>query len=430
MKLRGINITNLGAYKTHFELEEIWENFENGGLLKFQKVLAGQDEDVAGELAAILEAYEKKAGLSKVVSGFFCNSKWELQGLERQFRSLDSKRRVRDKDNFYSMNADGLKDVIYAGSILWTEETVVVFYLFLLIMLQAKPGKKISQEEFSFIKEYLSSEVVRRKVVDKEERDSRLYPYKSGILYLKDGKIRDEKNQLLSPENETIACYAYTEELGIIAFTDQGEVSSCTEPDVRNEIKRRGGDKRAAMAVAYGRIYAILMEDGTIISNAEDFDERWKDIHWIGAGLNNITAIKGKNRYLLEIGLDIEEQEFSEVKEVHAWRIDECSRYAILKKDGNLVMDDGYVVKSVDAAYIDLEGYVYATRSDIIIREFDSGKCMRFELETGCSVVELCKNGSTIYCRAVCFDKEELLIKKRDEAQIVELILEKDIWKK
>lgn len=427
MKLGGINITNLGAYRTHFNLEEVWDSFENGGLLKFQKAL-GRDEDMVEEIVAILEAYEKKVGLSKVISDFFGNSGWKLQELERKFQSLNSKP-SRDKDKFYSMNADGIKDAIYKGSILWTEETVVIFYLFLLLMLQAKPKEKISQEDFSFIKDYLSSEAVRRMAADKEERDSRLYPYKSGILYLKDGKIKDEKNQLLSPENETIACYAYTEELGIIAFTGQGEISSCTDPYVRNEIKQMGGDKRAVMAAAYGRIYALLMEDGTILSNAEDLDEKWEDIRWIGAGLNNITAIKGKNRYLLEIGLDIE-KEFLEVKEVHAQSImNEDSRYAVLEKDGTLAMDDGYMVKSVDAASIDLEGYVYATQSDIIIRKFGSTEGMRFKLETGCSVVELCKNGSTIYCRAVCFDKEELLIKKRDEAQIVELILEKDIWK-
>lgn len=55
MKLGGVKIINLDSLKGKFDLEEVWENIENGVLLDCQRELAKQGADLAEIIAEVLE---------------------------------------------------------------------------------------------------------------------------------------------------------------------------------------------------------------------------------------------------------------------------------------------------------------------------------------------------------------------------------------
>lgn len=412
MKLRGINITSLGTLRNHFDLEEIWGNIENGMLLNCERVLMEQNAYVAKNIAEVLEVYEQREGLGEIVSGFYCQGKWNFEELVKRMEPLLLKSKDHKGNNFCSRNEKDIRNMICTDKVIWKEETVVLFYLFLLLMLQGKPQEKISEKEFLFIEEYLGSEGIKWEEKSKQDEGFRLYPYEAGILYLKEGRIVNGNGECFSSKDEKIACYAYTDELGLLAFTEQGTIAACTEPDIRYEIDcglMAGASGKVIMVAAYGGIYILLMEDRTVLSNVKDVTQEWKDIRWVGAGLNTLTAIRGKNRYLLSVGSDHKLDEYSNVRSVCTWSTDEDNRYIILKEDGSAVMDDGRNMEHADAVNIDCEGYVYAVGAEVFLRQYDSEVKSKYKLPEGCRVAEICKYHSIIYCRVILDGKEEFI---------------------
>lgn len=434
MKLKGINITDFTTYKNHFTLEEVWENIDNGVFLKFQKTLEGrekksqgkgeaQKETVAGEIVRVLEAYEGKWRLPELISDFFSNGQWDWGGMERRLEPLSSKSRMHDGECFYSRNIQEIRIFINRRGEAWDDKKAGLFYFFLLCLLQVNPQEKIREEEFAFIGGKL--DLIKGERGYTAENGNRkgicmdIYPYGSNFLFLKGGKIFNEKLALVSPVSEKIICFAYTEEFGIIAFTEQGTPSACMELNTRYEIEEKrkeigAENEKVIMAAARGNIYLLLLESGNILTNVLDSMEGWHDIRWVGAGLNSITAIMGNARSLLELGSDIRLHEFSGVKAAYTWSGDGKRKYGVLKENGDFIMDDGNREENVDAAYMDEGGYLYAAGSKIFLRRFGSEKKLCRAIEQGYTAIALCRRRSTVCVRAVSGMGETLLAKMEE----------------
>ena len=422
MKLKGIHITSLGMFRKYFKLEKIWENIDNGRLLDFEREQSRQKVYAAEQITELLEAYENQNELPEMISKFYSCDEWKAEKLEEALEALLPKSKDHDGNHFYSRNVRGIQKIISSEDLFWNEERASMFYLFLLLEIQANPKEEISEKEFLFVKEYLKAMLPRAEKAEKNSQIPRLYPYSSGVLYLRGGMIVNDKNNLLSPENEKISCYAYSDDLGLLAFTKQGTISACTEPDIKYEIEQRlkeREEKHVRMAAAYGSIYILLMEDGTILGNIEDSIGKWENIEWIGAGLNSITAIYGNNRCLQELGSDSKLRELSGVKAVYTRSDDTGSRYIVLKDDDSLIMDDNVQEAYADAANIDRNGYLYAEENKLYFRKFGDKRKVVYKLETGYRSVELCKDHSNIYCRAV-FSEEEKLFTIKEENMVLE----------
>lgn len=413
MKIRGVYIATLGMLRKHFCLQEVWETIDNGMLLDCQKRLARQNAYAARETAQLLEAYDGKDDLAEVVSAFYCGGEWDLEGLEHALAPLLIKSRDHNGNHFFSRNRKGMQQVVYSERIVWETGKAALFYLFLLLMLQKDPQGEIAKEDFRFLCTSLETVPSEWGTAGGKNRIPRLCSSGSGVFYLKEGTIYDADSHAVSPENEKIGCFAYTEDLGLLAFTEQGMVSACTELDVKYEIAgalQKRQHVRVVMAAAYGELYVLLLDDGTIVSNVEDPVTEWNDLYWVGAGLNSITAIRGRNRCVIELGSDSRLSEFSDVSAVYTRSVEGDCRYMVLKENGVLVMDDGEMETDVDAAVIDQDGYIYAVGEEIIFRKFDSKtkKSDRLADVAGGRILELCKSRSHIYARAVCSSAEVL----------------------
>ncbi|MCI9123331.1 MAG: hypothetical protein HFH35_04505 [Eubacterium sp.] len=415
MKIQGVHIATLGMLRKHFCLQEVWETIDNGMLLDCQKRLARQNAYAARETAQLLEAYVGKDGLAEVVCAFYRDGVWDLAGLEHALGPLLRKSRDHNGNQFFSRNRKGIQQVVYSERIVWETGKAALFYLFLLLMLQADPQGEIAKEDFRFLCTSLETVPSESGTAGGKNRIPRLCSNGSGVFYLKEGMIYDTDGNAVSPENEKIGCFAYTQDLGLLAFTEQGRVSACTELDVKYEIagaldQRQNG--RVVMAAAYGELYVLLLDDGTIVSNVEDPVTEWNDLYWVGAGLNSITAIRGRNRCVMELGSDSRLSAYSDVGAVYTRSVEGCCRYMVLKENGVLVMDDGETETEVGAAAIDRDGYVYAVGEEIIFRKFDSKtkKSGRLAGAAGGRILELCKSRSHIYARAVCSDGEILAV--------------------
>lgn len=415
MKLKGINITSLGAYKNHFEIEEVWENIGNGVLLEFQEKLAKNEEKNAAEemirieMIQILKAYENKDNLTEIIKAFYSNGKWDLSALEKKIEPINSKSRDHDGNNFYTRNMQGIQSFTNGELIDWNDQKAALFYLFLLCFLQAKPQEEITEEAFAFIADKLSEAAYE----GEKTQGSKLYPKGSGVLFLKNGKIMNEQEKQISPECEMISCFAYTEDLGLIAFTKQGAFSGCMEQTIRYEIEKKRVDagtenEKIVMIAAFGEIYALLLENGSILTNVLDSTKGWEEIRWIGAGLNSLTAVRGANRHLLELGSDEGLNDFSNVKAAYTWSADGCRRYAVLRENGDLSMDDKTREKGVSAANISQKGYFFAIGQEIFWKEFDTGNKKKYTLPAEYTITELCECRSNIYCRAKAAAEEKL----------------------
>lgn len=411
MKLKGIHITNLAAYRNYFSLEEVWETIDNGVLLRFEKELVRQEavptkESAAQMIVCLLEAYEEKGGMPEALSGIFEDGEWDLNGMERRLEPLSSRSRDHGGNCFYSRNAQGIRKLINRKGIVWTDTKAVLFCLFLFGFLQVRPQEEISEQDFAWIGEKLGGMYGQEEHPAGKETGVHIYPYGSGFLYLEQGKIYDWNQQPVSPVGEKIICFAYTQDLGIIAFTDQGSFSACMEPTFRYEIEERKKDagaemEKVVMAAACGNIYLLLLENGTILTNVVDSLKGWQDIRWIGAGLNSITAVTGNRRSLLEIGSDSRLLEFSDVRAAYTWSGDGKQKYAVLKENRHLFMDDGVMAENVDAAYIDEGGYLYAAGEEIFSRRFGEMAKQMYEVPSDCRIAALCRHNGVVYGRAV-----------------------------
>lgn len=461
MKLNGIRILNTGSLRQHFNLPEVWAQTDNGVLRECEEELAARGEGtaegaLAGKIAGLLKAYETEEGLTAGLSGVYRDGTWDFSALKEALWPFLAKSRDHAGTDFYSRNGAGIRKLTGAGAPAWNEKAAALCYGFLLLMLQVRPRGVITEEEIALAASKLraltgETEIWRAEgadegspsVHDQRHRSAgcgegategvvaeafghpdgsaqvrgpgsvvaegaaaggaRLYPCESGVLYLKEGRIINSRNRLLSPENEQIACYAYTKELGLIAFTREGELSACVEPGVRYEILRglsgfQGDAGRIVMAAACGKIFILLTDRGTVFSNVQEELTGWKDIRWVGAGLNSITAVRGVGRSLLELGSDGRLTEYSGVRAA-ATRSADRHRYAVLKEDGTLLMDDGAMAGSVSAANLCREGYVYASGSTLFFRAYGSDTVQKYTVPEKGMAVEVCRYRSDIYYR-------------------------------
>lgn len=396
MKIGGVKIINLDSLKGKFDLTEVWENIENGVLLDCQQDFVRQKADLAEPIVKVLEVLDKDRELEELVFSFYQNGNWNLEGLEEVLKPFSGKSKDHKGNHFYSRNKTIIQNFIRQKQIVWDEKKAGFFYLFLLLMLQVRPRAEILNQDILFLERKLEEEKSNRK---EERKGFQMYPYASGVLYLKDGKIVNEKGKQFSPEQEQISFFAYTEKLGIIAFTKQGEISDCTEANLKYEIGNKlkeQEEKRIVMAAAYGSIYLLLIKNGQVISNVKDKIDSWKEIQWVGVGLNSLTAIREKNKNLLELGSDNKITEFSNVKAAYTWSEGIC-RYGILKENGTFIMDDGIQIEGVCAANIEREGYLYATKETLYFRKFGEKKKVKYQTNEGGRITEVWKYHTKIY---------------------------------
>ena len=410
MKLGGVKIINLDSLKGKFDLEEVWENIENGVLLDCQRDLAKQGADAAEQIVIVLETLDRDEGWEEILSFFYQGEEWNLEGLEQALKPFSTKSKDHRGNNFYSRNIGVIQNLVEREQIVWDQKKAGLLFLFLLLMLQVRPREEILIEDIRFLQKKLKSLESYRKETKQKKTGFRMYPYISGVLYLKDGKIINEQGKQFSPEQETIDFFTYTERLGILAFTEQGKLSECTEANVQYEIKSRlerllEEEQRIVMAAAYGSVYLLLTASGQVISNVRDNLDEWKKICWIGAGLNSLTAIKERSGNLLEIGSDSKITEFSDVKAAYTWSEGKC-RYGILKENGVFIMDDGLQVEGVCAANIEREGYVYTIGKEIYFRKFGERQERKYRVDAEGTLVEVWKYREKFYF-CICGETKE-----------------------
>ena len=409
MKIGGVKIISLESFKGKFDLKEVWGNIENGVLLDCQRDLAAQGADLAEQIAVLLEELDQEEELENRISSFYSCNGWDLDGLRQVLKPWSAKSKDHKGNDFYSRNMEIIQDLTERKQIVWDCKKAAFFFLFLLLMLQVRPRAEIEREDALWIQQELEHMSESKKGAEQKGISSRIYPYASGVLYLKEGAIVNEQGKQFSPKEEQIDFFAYTEKLGILAFTKQGEISACTEATIRCEIedKLKGEKVRIVMVAAYGSIYLLLLEDGQVISNVQDNLEGWKKICWVGAGLNSITAIRSKNRNLLELGSSSKITEFSDVKAAYTWSEGIC-RYGILKENGTWIMDDKRQVEGVCAANIEREGYLYAIGTDLFFCRFDTEEVLKYPIAAKGVIVEVCKYRSKLYYLIEGEDREQI----------------------
>lgn len=401
MKLGGVKIINLDSLRGKFNLEEVWENIENGVLLDCQRDLARQGADLADSIVKVLEVLDQDEGWEEILSSFYQEDEWNLEGLAQVLKPLSTKSRDHRGNDFYSRNSGVIQTIVEQGQIIWDRKKVGLFFLFLLLMLQVRPRAEILSEDVGNLQKKLRGLEGYQKETEQRGMGFRMYPYASGVLYLKDGKIVNEQGKQFSPEQEVIDFFTYTEKLGILAFTKQGILSESTEANIRYEIKCRlerlpEEERKIGMAAAYGSIYLLLTKSGQVISNVRDNLDGWKKICWIGVGLNSLTAIREKNKNLLEVGSDSKITEFSDVKAAYTWSEGKC-RYGVLKENGVFITEDGLQVEGVCAANIEREGYVYAIGRTLYFRKFGEVQEGKYTVDTDGIVVEVWKYRTRFY---------------------------------
>lgn len=399
MKLGGVKIINLDSLKGKFDLEEIWENIENGVLLDCQRDLAEQGADLAEPIVEVLETLDRGRELEKLLALFYQNEKWNLEGLEQALKPFSGKSRDHRGNHFYSRNRGMIQSLIEQKQIVWDKKKAGYLFLFLLLMLQVHPRAEIVGAEAAFLQKKLEGLQSDGREAQQRWTGFRMYPYTSGVLYQKDGRIRNEQGKFFSSEQEEIDFFTYTKKLGIIAFTKQGELAACTEANMKYEIGNRLKEleeRRIVMSAAYGSVYLLLTKSGQVISNVKEDISSWKNICWVGAGLNSLTAIREKNGNLLEVGSDSKITEFSDVKAAYTWS-ERKYRYGILKKNGMFIMDDGIQIEQVCAANIEREGYVYVVGSEICFRRFGENEVLKYRIDTEGQIVEIWKYQDKFY---------------------------------
>ncbi len=400
MKLKEIKIVNIGGFRNHFNLPQIWDNVENGTLLEFEKnELNAQTTDGVKEITEILSSYEEKR-LKEITLEFWDGTHFFREILAKNLRDVAKSSRSHDGSDFYTRNAAFIDQMTGEKTVCWNQEAAVIFYLLLLLMIQGNPRGTISKEDREFITETVSRFQTNKR--DDPERESIPKLFNggdAGILYLDHEKIVNYQGKVVFEEKE-LKGFAYAPGTGILGYCQNGELASWTPVQVRwylesakKKLKEQGDDGKIVMASAYGQNFAFLTKKGNVITNiVSEKIRQWKKIHWIGLGLNSITAIVGKNRMIEQIGSSKElSANFTDVKTV-CTRTDRECRYAVLENSGVLTMDDGMICKDVTAIELNRLGYLYAVKHKMIFRKFDETDQWIYNVEglNDGKIVEIC----------------------------------------
>ena len=400
MKLKDIKIVNIGGFRNHFDLPNIWENIENGTLLEFEKnELNAQTTDAVKEITEILKRYEE-GRLDEIEMECLDGDCLLKETLKKKLKETAKSSRSHDGSDFCTRNADFLDEMAQEKTAGWNPQAAAVFYLLLLLMIQGNPRGKISKEEKRFIKETVSRFQTHKPIWKEEDTGGTLADGgEAGILYLEEGKVVNHEGKTVLEEKE-LAGFAYASGIGVIGYRRDGRLAMQTPVQIRwhvedaeKKLREQGDEVQIAMASAYGQNFALLTKKGNLITNiASEKIRRWKEIHWIYVGLNSIAAIVGKNRMIEQIGSAQElSANFTDVKAVFT-RTDRERRYAVLENSSVMTTDDGAVIKSVTAVELNRCGYLYAVQDRIIFRRFDEAQtwsCRPEGLESG-SVAQIC----------------------------------------
>lgn len=421
MKLEGIRISNVGSFRKHFNLSEVWKCVDNGVLAEFEMGITGDGQALAKEIADLLGAFQKTEQLSEKICNFYKNYEWNTEELRQSLKPYSQKSLDQKRTDFYTRNREIIEYFTGLDAIKWNNKKAGYFYFFLLIMLQVRPREVIEEDAINFIKEKLY-QIPDEKKQESDETDTRIYPYEAGVLYLRDGRIFNGQKHGISPAEEWIESYAYTDEIGLIAFTREGEISACTEGNTRYEIEKKikrecKAEEKIIQVSAYGSIYILLTNLGNVLTNVEDDIKEWKDVRRVNAGLNSLTAIRGNARSILQLGMNQRLTEYSDVQAVYT-KSGEGMNYAVLKTNGILITDDGYKEEKVTAIGLSGKGYFYSVGRELFRRDYGTEVKFKWEIpllegmdETERKdgrIVEICPCRGCVYFRYIYEDKELL----------------------
>lgn len=385
MKLNGANMLNIEMVakewrKPDFDFQDIWNNIEYGTFLQFEETVKKECTQYTGSgketvsyriVTEIVECLQMlPRGGEATEPAFLIDGRLDRNAL------LDVLEPLKDNSFFAQMyfvqrNEHTLDELIGAVSTQCSVRQAYTLYLFLLLQLQCLPKEKIREQDAAFILQLLTED--SSGPAPFEARPSRMCLCNGMVLRcigkeISCNKLRGGGWTSFYRDEEEIAGFAYTEELGLIAFTVGGKLCDCTATGIRKAAE----GKRIVMASAYGRQYILLAEDGTVVSSLPIGDSAiWQKVSWVHMGLNSASGISGLQNSAIQHGSEMN-TDYTDVKTVVTRSSDGKKRYAVLTNDGVLNFDQGKGVEDVTEVCMGIRGYVYVRDGSVYLREYGS----------------------------------------------------------
>lgn len=252
----------------------------------------------------------------------------------------------------------------------WDHESVKTLRLLLLLLLQLKQADtaRLESEEQAVLER-----AFRNCQLGSASCAVRIYPFQSGALFLREGKVYRKAFDLpngqqpvtVSIGKEVLLDFALYAESQRVEVTVSGKLTSASASEVYRDWVS-GGCPPLKMAACYGDLYLLLKEEGDILCNVEDICTSWKDAVWVGAGLNSVSAICGEKRQLYA---SIPVNDHTGVREALTFYDGFQSHYGALLEDDTLIVD-GMPVGEASAAAICSVGVVFVSGKHMMLYRF------------------------------------------------------------
>lgn len=373
MEIRGIIITSTETLRDSFFFPDLWDTLRSGTLYTFEQALSARHDPqgIAQEIAAMLGEHQLESGAALLRDGGL-----DPEALERRIVSPGGARedRVILGQNFFRRNADAISTLVQPLREGCNPRQAWELTLFLLLNLQARPRETLEGCEF------LSRRLAELRTAPPPVSGvaalpgPRLCLCGEKLLLLREGQIWQRQGGEFSPllsSDTPVAGFAYTDQLGLIAFDADGRLCGRVHP-----LLQRLTEGRAVRQVtACLDQFALLAADGTLIVDPRcrlPAQDKWTQLHWLHQGLNSLTGIQGPMRRVIQWGSSQALEEYTNVRSIDTSSRRNAVRYALLCEDGGLFMDDGGTEADVLAACLYSGGYLYVKGRTVYRRSFGS----------------------------------------------------------
>ena len=376
--------------KANFDFSQLWAACADGTMLPFQQ--SQPKTDLSREIIRCLEEAPAvtflKGGqldyedLSLALAPFWENS----YGMDDLFFLPRNEAPVRELCKLTDLTPAAARDI----------------YLFLLLHLQIKPKEVIRPGDLAFLLTRLETApqsaapadlprlaILRGEPVRATGREVRIY--------------RDGAWQTLFSADAPITHLCAGDGVGILAVTADGKLIAPECPAAEDAAR----NKRITGADAFGSHYALLCEDGTVVSSAAGLD--WRDVQSVCLGLNSAAAITGPLRRVVQKNSHEKLAAFTDVKTVSTRTDGDTRHYAVLRQSGELHLSGTReILTGVSHAALCPHGTLYIRDRELSLRPWNGeGKLLKtlpFAPEVLCARENLALVGSGEEIYAITID--------------------------
>ena len=377
-----INIINEETLHKYYDdycqagfLEKVWKSPNLSGFEKTDCTSL-----LSRELVAVMEQGRGKTGRFRCLCAALCGRAEErvqlLENVAEPFIGGEGRRRFWENDGVF------LTELL--DKIIWSEDTCLLLYEYLLLFLQMNRGRK---PMLDCEREVLMKALYRK---EKPELSGRIISPdgSGGICFLGEDGIYNVKYKGADPgtpekifeADKKIQSFTLYDGRYILAADVSGTLLS-QSGDITAKWKSRNCPPVRSV-VSFGRLYQILTENGQIITNISGFEAEVSDVRQISAGLNSLGVITGAERipYATFGALtDSQKKEINGAREIRTRAEADPERifWLVLKEDRSLLYSDGKditALKDVEKADLHRRGVFYVQNHVLWMYDYNKGK--------------------------------------------------------